>query len=126
MKELVLYGIFGVLTTALNIAAYWFVARICAVSVVPSTVIAWLIAVLFAYVTNRLYVFHSTTRTFRGIMREALYFFGARIATGIMDVIIMYVFVDVLSFHDVTIKTVSNVLVIIFNYIFSKLIIFRK
>ena len=125
MKQIILYGIFGVLTTALNIFAYWALTRGLGFGVVPSTVIAWTIAVFFAYYTNRRYVFGSTVSSFKGILREAAYFFGARITTGVIDVIIMYVFVDVLGFHDVFIKTASNILVIILNYIFSKLIIFK-
>ena len=125
MKQIILYGIFGVLTTALNIFAYWALTRVLGLAVVPSTVIAWTVAVFFAYYTNRKYVFHSTESSFKGMLREAAYFFSARITTGVIDVIIMYVFVDVLGFHDVFIKTASNVLVVILNYVFSKLIIFK-
>ena len=125
MKQLILYGIFGVLTTVLNIFAYWALTRALGLAVVPSTVIAWTVAVFFAYYTNRKYVFRSTESSFMGMLREAAYFFGARITTGVIDVIIMYVFVDVLGFHDVFIKTASNVLVVILNYVFSKLIIFK-
>ena len=124
-KQLVLYGIFGVLTTIINIVVYWLCTRMLFIPVVPSTVIAWLVAVFFAYYTNRTYVFHSTTSSLRGIISEAAEFFACRIATGVIDVIIMYVFVDVLGFHDVFIKTASNILVIVLNYVFSKLIIFK-
>ena len=126
LKQLFLYGIFGVLTTLINIAAYWLCTRMLYVPVVPSTVIAWLVAVFFAYYTNRTYVFHSTTSSLRGVISEAAEFFACRIATGVIDVIIMYVFVNVLNFDDVFIKTASNILVIILNYIASKLFIFSK
>ena len=114
------------LTTIINIFAYWLFTRIFACPVVASTVIAWTIAVFFAYFTNRKYVFNSTTNTFRGIITEAVEFFGCRIATGIVDVIIMYVFVDLLQWPDVPVKTASNILVIILNYIASKLLVFRE
>lgn len=125
-RHLLLYGIFGVLTTVINIWAYWLFTRIFHVRVVPSTVIAWLIAVFFAYYSNRKYVFHSSENSFRGMIREAVSFFACRIATGIMDVIIMYVFVYLLGLHDVIIKTVSNILVIVLNYVASKLLIFKS
>ena len=123
--QLILYGIFGALTTIINIVVYWLCTRILSCPVVPSTVIAWTVAVLFAYWSNRKFVFHSTVKSHSGILKEATEFFSCRIATGILDVIIMYVFVDVLGFYDVIIKTTSNIIVIILNYIASKLFIFK-
>ena len=125
MKQLFLYGVFGGLTTVLNIFAYWALTRGLSMGVVPSTVIAWLIAVVFAYWSNRKYVFKSAAVSLREIITEAGEFFAARIATGVLDVIIMWLFVDVLGLNDVVIKTASNILVIILNYAFSKLLIFK-
>ena len=125
-RQLVIYGICGVITTLIDILMYWLCTRMLHVPVVPSTVIAWLVALFFAYYSNRTYVFHSTTSSIRGVISEAAEFFACRIATGVLDVIIMYVFVDVLNFDDVIIKTASNILVIILNYIASKLFIFSK
>ena len=124
-KQIFLYGIFGALTTALDIFVYWLITRVFGIAVVPSTVIAWGVAVLFAYWSNRNFVFQSKENSFTGIIREAAYFFAARIATGITDVVIMYLFVDVLGFYDVIIKTASNILVIVLNYIASKFFIFK-
>lgn len=87
----------------------------------PSTVIAWIIAFLFAYWSNRNFVFQSKGP----VLKEFIEFFTCRAATGILDVIVMYLFVDVLGFYDVIIKTASNILVIILNYIASKLFIFK-
>ena len=123
--QIILYGIVGGITTAINIFAYWACTRLMNIPVVASTVIAWTIAVLFAYWANRKFVFHSTVNSFSGIIKEASEFFFFRIATGVLDVIIMYVFVDVLGFYDVVIKAASNILVIILNYIASKIIIFK-
>lgn len=127
-----LYGVFSVLTTILNIFIYWLCTRIFGLQVVLSTVIAWVLtviawvlAVLFAYMTNRKYVFHSTENSSAGIIREIAEFFFCRLATGIIDVAIMYLFVDVLGFNDVIIKTASNIIVIILNYIASRLFIFK-
>ena len=125
MKQLFIYGIVGVMTTLLNIFSYWLITRIFAVGVVYATITAWFIAVLFAYWANRKYVFHSRVKSFLGVLFEACYFFMCRIATGIIDVVIMYLFVDVFAFNDVIIKTASNILVIILNYIASKVFVFR-
>ena len=110
------------MTTVINIFVYWLCTRIFSWPVVSSTVIAWVIAFLFAYWSNRNFVFHSKNSD---ILKEFTEFFACRIGTGILDVIIMYIFVDVLGFYDVVIKTASNILVIILNYIASKLFIFK-
>ena len=90
--------------------------------VVLATAIAWIIAVIFSFTVSRKYVFHSTSSR---IMKEAAEFFFARLATGLMDIAIMFVFVDLLGLYDFAVKAVSNVLVIIINYIASKFFIFK-
>ena len=122
LRQLILYGIFGVITTLINIAAYWAVSRLFGLSVVTSTVIAWLTAVFFAYWSNRKFVFESRNTSVMGIFFEAVYFFGARIATGVFDVAFMYVFADLLGLNDVAVKVVSNFIVVILNYAASKFI----
>lgn len=124
-KQLILYGIFGVLTTIINIVAYWALTRLIGLSVVISTAIAWLVAVFFAYYTNRKYVFQSKNSSFIAVIFEAAYFFACRIATGLLDVAIMYIFADVMKLYDVAVKVVSNVIVVILNYVASKLFIFK-
>ena len=125
VKQLIAYGICGVLTTVINIFAYW-LARKFDVSIASSTTIAWLIAVLFAYWSNRKFVFESTNTSIIAIFFEAVYFFMCRIATGLLDIAIMYIFADVLGCHEVITKTVSNIIVIIVNYVASKLFIFKE
>ena len=125
-KQIILYGICGVLTTLINIIAYWAVSRVFGVSVVTSTVIAWLVAVFFAYWSNRKYVFESKATSFFAVIFEAVYFFACRIATGVLDVVIMYLFADLAGLNDVIVKTVSNIIVIILNYVASKMFIFKE
>lgn len=125
-REMILYVFFGGLTTLLNIAAYWALTRLFPLSVSAATALAWVISVLFAYVTNRIWVFQSKQHTAAGILKEAGAFFLARAATGLMDVGIMALFVDHLHWSDLPVKLASNVLVIILNYVFSKLLVFRK
>lgn len=125
-KDMIPYLIFGVLSTAVNIATYWVSAHPFKLSVTLSTCIAWLAAVIFAYVTNRIFVFHSTVRNFRGIVKEATAFFGCRLATGLLDLGIMWLFVDVLGLNDMVIKVASNIIVVVLNYVASKLMIFKE
>lgn len=125
-KEAVLYLIFGGLTTLINIVAYTVCAHIFYMDTVDSTSVAWVIAVIFAYVTNKMFVFESKTNTFAALLKECISFLGCRVATGVMDIGIMYLSVDILHFNDVFMKIFSNVLVVILNYVFSKLFIFSK
>jgi len=125
-KGIVLYLIFGVLTTLINIAVYGICYYNMSLSNILSTVIAWLLAVLFAFITNKYYVFNSKSFEKTLIFHELFYFFLCRIGTGILDVAIMYIFVDGLNFPALFMKAIANVLVIILNYIASKQVIFKR
>ena len=124
-KDIVPYAIFGILTKIINIVVYLFFAHILKKEVMLSTLAAWFLSVLFAYVTNRKWVFHSGVLTFSNIIREAVAFFICRLATGIADILIMFIFVNIFHFNDLFIKIISNIAVIILNYVASKRIIFN-
>lgn len=124
--DVIPYLFFGVCTTAVNVAAYWICAHPLGLKTMPSTVIAWFLAVLFAYVVNRKWGFHSEAHEPKAICREIVSFFGCRLATGVIDWLCMFVFVELLSVNDVFIKTAANVLVVVLNYVASKWIIFKK
>jgi len=125
-KDIILYGFFGVCTTLVNMAVYWLCARPLGLAVLPSTIVAWFMAVLFAYLTNRKWVFHSMASTRQELWKEFVSFYSCRIATGVVDWALMFVFVDLLHMNDMLIKIVANIVVIVLNYIASKLVIFRK
>lgn len=125
-RDKILYLVFGALTTAVNTGVYWFCAHPLGLPVVPSTVVAWFFAVLFAYLTNRKWVFHSEASTRPEIIRECVSFFLCRLATGVLDWVLMYLLVDCLHWPDLWVKIGVNVLVILLNYVASKLLIFRK
>lgn len=124
-QDIICYLFFGVCTTIANIGCYALSTRILHWETVSSTIIAWFTAVALAYITNRQWVFHSTAKGYKSIAKEAASFFTCRIATGIMDILIMYVFVTILHFPDIILKAISNILVVITNYIASKLVIFK-
>lgn len=125
-REQILYVVFGGLTTLINMAAYWLLCDVLRVPNTPSVAIAWLLSVIFAFVTNKLFVFDSKATDKASLTREALSFFSCRALTGLMDLVIMYVAVDLLHGPNLVWKLISNVLVIIINYVASKLFIFRK
>ena len=125
-KSFVLYVFFGGCTTVINIATYALCTRIFGFGTVLATIVAWVLAVSAAYITNKIWVFESKAWTKKAILQEAAAFAACRIATGVMDLAIMYVSVDLLGLPDLIMKVLSNAFVIVLNFIFSKLIIFKS
>lgn len=125
-KEVISYIFFGGLTTVVNYIVYFLFTRVFHVDYLVSNWFAWAFAVLFAYLTNRKWVFQSTAQGFGPRMREFLAFVAARLVSLGMDMAIMYVGVSVLGIGDFWVKTVSQVVVIAANYVFSKVFVFRK
>ena len=125
-KSFVLYVFFGGCTTVINIATYALCARIFGFGTVLANIVAWVLAVSAAYITNKIWVFESKAWTKKTILQEAAAFAACRIATGGMDLAIMYVSVDLLGLPDLIMKVLSNAFVIVLNFIFSKLIIFKS
>lgn len=121
-KELILYIIFGVLTTLVNIIVYFFFAKIVLINYLISNILAWFFSVLFAYVTNRIWVFESRNDN---IFKECILFFGGRLFSGVVDTGLMYLFIDILSIGDFISKIVIQVIVVILNYVISKLVVFK-
>lgn len=124
-KSIILYVLFGGLTTLINIVVYYICSYSLSFHTIMSNVIAWILSVLFAYITNKIWVFESHIFDMRGLLKEILSFFGCRMATGILDIIVMYVFVDIWLFPGMVMKCLSNILVIVINYIASRLFIFN-
>lgn len=125
-KDVILYLVFGVLTTIVNIVTYWVCAHPLGLGTLASSVIGWFASVSFAFLTNRTWVFHSDVTGAAGIAREAVAFFGGRLATGFVDWAGMWLLVDVLSLPDLWTKAGLNVIVVVLNYVISKLVVFRK
>lgn len=125
-KSILSYGFFGVCTTLLNLLVYYICYERMGIANVVSTCIAWVVAVIFAYFTNKIYVFESKSFEASLVLREMWKFFGVRFLTGVLDVIIMFVGVDVLHGNATLCKIGSNILVIIINYVASKLVIFNR
>jgi len=126
-KEIINYLIFGGLTTLVNFISYFVFAKLLSVDEVISSILSWLIAVLFAYITNKLFVFESKNNEKKDIIKELISFFTCRIISGILcDVGTFALMVKVFHINDVFSKIVTQIMVVIVNYLFSKLIVFKR
>ena len=139
-KELIVYVVFGGLTTVVNLLVF----TVCGMAFgdekyLISNVIAWFAAVVFAYITNKLWVFESKSWNVKVLLKEVPSFFAARVASLLIEEVGLYIFVDLLSFKELSIDILSfeiggeliakialAVVVVAFNYIFSKFVIFKK
>lgn len=127
-KEIINYLVFGVLTTVISLIVYYvavftFLNPENAVQLQIANILSWVAGVTFAYFTNRKYVFESQEKN---KIKEASKFVLARVTTLVMDMIIMWLGVTVLHLNDKIIKIISQIVIIISNYIFSKIFVFRN
>lgn len=126
-KELFFYGVFGVGATVINIVSYRVLANTFGKKYfLIANIIAWILAFIFAFITNKLFVFESKSWEAQIAMKEFVGFLSARLATGILDTVLMWLFVSIISLDDTLSKIIINILVIIINYIASKFFIFKK
>ena len=125
-KNIIIYGVLGILTTLINILIYSICKNTFHLSTILANIWAWILAVLFAYLTNRKWVFESNMHTFPCVVKEILLFFICRLSTGILDTFFMYIFVDCFMLNDIIMKTLSNIIVIVLNYIASKMVVFKS
>lgn len=127
-KEVIMYLIFGVLTTVVSLVSYYLLTITIlnpesGIELQIANILSWIISVAFAYITNRKYVFESKSKEF---VKEISSFVGGRVATLLMDMAIMFIFVTLLHLNDKVFKLVSQVVVIVANYIISKIFVFKK
>ena len=122
-NEVIFYLVFGVLTTLVNIVVFMFLSNLLELGTVPANVISWFLSVLFAYFTNRKWVFKS--KGDNGF-KEGVAFFSGRIFTGVLDTAVMFVSVDIMGWNNLLMKIVSNIVVIVLNYLISKFLVFRR
>ena len=123
--QIISYLFFGVCTTILNMAVYAMLYEWLGISNVESTTIAWLLAVLFAYVTNKTLVFKSKRENKTQQLTEFVSFFACRAITGLLDIAIMFISVDYMGWNALVWKLISNIIVTVANYIASKFWIFQ-
>lgn len=124
--DVITYLIFGVLTTVVNYLVYLPVYNLLGLSAAVSNAIAWVVAVAFAYLTNKPFVFKSHDWSAKTVIPELTKFVSCRVASGLMETLILLVTVDILHWNGNIWKLVTSVLVVILNYFGSKLLVFKK
>lgn len=124
-KEIVMYLIFGVLTTVVSFVSYYGLLWL-GLYYIASQVISWALAVAFAFVVNKLFVFEDKASSTAELFRQIWQFVSVRIASGVIETLLLWLLVDVLTVGEGTAKVPVAVLTVILNYIASKLLIFRK
>lgn len=131
-EEGINYLIFGFLAFVANMLVYWAVASLIGASpetpllVQIATGIAWVSSVIFTYWTNHTFVFKTKLHSFKEFVKEFSSFVTARVITYGMEIILMYILPTIMGMDDVLAKLISNFVVIVSNYIFSKLFVFKK
>lgn len=125
-RELFNYLVFGVLTTLVNILSYALLTRVLAFDFKAATTIAWILAVLFAFFTNKVYVFGSRDKDLITVSKELGSFLLFRLLSYILDIFSMVFLVQFLLADDLIAKILANILVIVFNYLASKLFVFKQ
>lgn len=124
--EYILYIVFGILTTIVNFITYFIFTKAIGFTTVASNLIATAISIIFAYITNKIFVFNSKRNSIGELITELVKFVGARIFTGLLDTLFVFIGVDCIKANDFVIKTISCIIVVLLNYIISKAIIFNK
>ena len=125
-REVLLYLLFGGLTTLVSILTFALFTVKLGINALWGNVLSWVLAVLFAYVTNRTWVFSNRAETRSGVVREMASFFGGRLATLGMEELLILIFITWLGFPPMPVKIVAQVAVIAANYFISKFFVFKK
>ena len=125
-KDVLLYLVFGGLTTLVSFLAYGLFYNLCNYSAAVSNVLSWIIAVVFAYLTNKPFVFKSNDWSAQTIIPELWKFVGCRIGSGLFETAFLAITVDFLLWNALGMKIVASVVVVVLNYIASKLFVFKR
>lgn len=126
IKEVINYLVFGVLTTLVNILSFYFLDSIIGWQYLWANALSIILSILFAYVTNKLFVFESKTESIQAIMREFISFISFRLLSGAIDMLSMWLLVDFIDIGTTGAKLLTQFIVVVLNYIFSKYFIFKS
>ena len=125
-KQFLLYALFGGLTFVVSVVSYGFFCTLLTFNELISNLLSWILAVSFAFFTNRIWVFQSPTNTSREFFQQLLKFFSSRLATLGVEEIILLLFVTTMHLPNMLVKIAAQIIVIILNYILSKKVIFTS
>lgn len=125
-KLFIIYNLFGFSATLLETLLYWFLYHQAGVSNIGSTLMSWIITVVYAFFTNKIFVYKSRFWRPTSVILEFFSFFGFRAVTGIYNVFHMWITVDVLALWPVPMKVISALLVGLMNYALGKGVVFKR
>ncbi len=125
-REALLYLLFGALTTLVSILSFWLFTALFGLNELVANVLSWILAVLFAYLTNARWVFEAQPQSFGERLRLLLRFYAGRLATLGVEEALLWIFITRLHLPAMPVKIASQVVVIVLNYVISKLLVFRK
>lgn len=125
-KQFLLYALFGGLTFVVSVVSFGFFCTLLTFNELISNLLSWILAVSFAFFTNRIWVFQSPTNTSREFFQQLLKFFSSRLATLGVEEIILLLFVTIMHLPNMLVKIAAQIIVIILNYILSKKVIFTS
>lgn len=124
-KEIFLYLFFGGVTMVVSIASYAICNLKFGINELVANVISWVLAVLFAFYTNRIWVFRATTYSIRDFLKQVFSFCSGRIVTLIVEEGILFIFITFFQFNSVGVKIIAQIVVVVLNYVISKFWIFK-
>lgn len=125
-KEPLLYLFFGGLTTILSIGLFWAFTHPLQMNALTANAAGWILCVLFAYITNRTWVFTEKAQNAQGILRECGAFILGRVGTLVMEEAVLWLGIDLLGMNSMVVKVFAQVLVVVGNYFISKLLVFKS
>lgn len=125
-REMITYLIAGGAAFVVSIGSFYVFSKLLQIPAVPAHVLSQVLAILFAYVTNKLFVFRRKTDGFLGLVKEAAMFFAGRLFTMALSTLMIHIFVNLMGIEEMIIKVISEIFVILLNYVISKFIVFKK
>lgn len=125
-KEVLLYLLFGGLAFVVSIATYAFFNVTVGINELVANILSWIITVAFAFLTNRVWVFNAPTKNAAEFIQQMISFFGGRVITLVIEEVILLVFITLLKFASMPVKVVAQIVVIVLNYVISKVLVFKK
>ena len=125
-KEVINYLFFGGCTFVVSMLSFYVCNKVLGINEHISNIVSWILAVLFAYITNRIYVFESKTKDVKGLFKEIISFFSARLFTLGVEEVIIFVGCNLMHIDAMIVKLIGQIVVIVSNYFLSKLFIFKK
>ena len=125
-KAVLLYLLFGGLTTVISIGTFWLGHSVLQLNEHFANVVSWVLAVLFAFLTNRVWVFSAPTNNAKAFWKQLLWFYGGRLTTLAVEELLLFVFITLLKINGMVVKVGAQIAVLILNFVVSKWFVFKK